>query len=129
MDFLPIGRVKLLCISIKEIVWCFVWVMTKDYKFYVLIADLSYFFLIFLIYIYKHIKIRYFSPIFETKGWKGKPIIRLDNFEDHVAVPFEFSDSDKNLYMNFGFDDNRWIKMEKFYVEKRGDYNITDDDY
>jgi hypothetical protein len=53
----------------------------------------------------------------------------LDNFEDHVAVPFEFSDSDKNLYMNFGFDDNRWIKMEKFYVEKRGDYNITDDDY
>lgn len=31
--------------------------------------------------------------------------------------------------MNFGFDDNRWIKMEKFYVEKRGDYNITDDDY
>jgi hypothetical protein len=45
---------------------------------------------------------KYFTPFFELKSWKGKPILRVDEFENHHAMPFEFSDSDNFLYENFG---------------------------
>ena len=74
-------------------------------------------------------RFKYYSPIFETRAWKGKPIIRVDRFEDHVAVPYEFSDSDRALFDNFGNSATVWNLLSKYFVEKRGNFNETDDDY
>jgi hypothetical protein len=62
------------------------------------------------------------------KAWKGKPVLRLDEFENHHAMPFEFSDSDKNLFENFGRS-TKWIFLSKFFTEKRGNFVEEDDDY
>jgi hypothetical protein len=74
-------------------------------------------------------RFKYYSPIFESRGWKGRTIIHLDSMEDHVEMPFEFSDSDRKLYNAFGKASITWDLLNKFYVEKRGHFNEEDDDY
>ena len=62
------------------------------------------------------------------KAWKGKPMVRLDEFENHHNMPFEFSDSERILYERFGKKQS-WIMISKFFTEKRGLFNEYDDDF
>jgi hypothetical protein len=73
-------------------------------------------------------RFKYFQPIVEFKAWKGRPIVKLEEYENHHVMPFEFSDSERHLYENFG-KQGSWVLLSKFYVEKRGQFNQSDDDY
>jgi hypothetical protein len=72
-------------------------------------------------------KFKYFVPLIELKAWRGKPIVRIDRYRSHTAIPFEFSDSPENIYKNF--HDQEFVFLSKFFLEKRGSYNEIDDDY
>lgn len=55
-------------------------------------------------------------------------MIRIDKYENHHTMPFDFSDSDEKLYENFGRQGS-WVLLSKFYTEKRGNFDETSDDY